>query len=159
MMIRNEREYRITKAAADKFRAAIAAGGKAPPARGVHPKLQQASLEGMRSQLADLDRDLKAYEALKKGTKRLQSKLGELGELLVQARTARGWTQAELAERLDLHMQKIQQYEATNYESASLTRVLDVARTLGLVGDITCKLIDLPALETPAAAKKTTAAR
>jgi hypothetical protein len=37
-----------------------------------------------------------------------------------------------LAERLGLKEQQIQRYEATNYASASLSRVQQVARALGL---------------------------
>lgn len=66
-MIKNEREYRITKAQADKFRTAIdAAAREGPPAR-VHPKLHKASIEGMRTQLADLERELREFDDLQSG--------------------------------------------------------------------------------------------
>jgi hypothetical protein len=41
-------------------------------------------------------------------------------------------------------MQKIQQYEATSYERASATRLLEVPRALGVVMSITVELLDLP---------------
>jgi len=145
-MIRNEREYRITKAQADKFRVAIEQASTSPPAKNVHPKLHTLSIDAMRVQLEDLDRQLHAYDELKGGkTKgKLRGRLEELGDLLVQARIARGWTQRELAEKLGLHMQKVQQYEATSYASASLTRILDVWRVLGADLTVEGKLVALP---------------
>lgn len=146
-MIRNERQYKITKAAAEKFRVAIAKHQKAPPAKGVHPKLRKAELEAMRVKLAELEQDMTQYESLKsKGAKVLRGDLGDIGGLLVQARIARHWTQLQLAERLDLHMQQIQAYEANNYDGASVTRLVDVARALGASVKLDMNLLEIPTL-------------
>ena len=51
---------------------------------------------------------------------------------LIQGRTAAGLSQKELAKRLGLKEQQLQRYEATDYASSSLTRVCEVARSLGL---------------------------
>lgn len=48
----------------------------------------------------------------------------------MQARIARGWTQKDLADRLRLDEQKIQDYEATDYQGASLARIRAVVRAL-----------------------------
>ena len=56
--------------------------------------------------------------------------LDGLPEALVKARIARGMTQKELAERLGLKEQQVQKYEATDYASASLSRVRAVIRAL-----------------------------
>jgi transcriptional regulator with XRE-family HTH domain len=53
-------------------------------------------------------------------------------QALIQGRIAAGLSQKELAERLGLKEQQIQRYDATDYASASLTRVCEVARSLGL---------------------------
>jgi HTH-type transcriptional regulator/antitoxin HigA len=57
---------------------------------------------------------------------------GSFSELpkLVQARIARGWTQKELADRLGLDEQKIQDDEATDYQRASLARITKIVRAL-----------------------------
>jgi HTH-type transcriptional regulator/antitoxin HigA len=55
--------------------------------------------------------------------------------VLIQACIAAGMSQTELAERLDLKEPQIQRYEATDYGSASLPRVCEVARSLGLKVD------------------------
>jgi transcriptional regulator with XRE-family HTH domain len=56
--------------------------------------------------------------------------LAELPRALIQARIAAGLSQRELGERLDLKEQQIQRYEASEYASASLARLLDVVRAL-----------------------------
>ena len=143
-MIRNEREYRITKAAAQKFRDQLATG---KPARA--PGRAQVLADAARAQLADLERSLQEYDDLQsgKGQNHLTGSLEDLGALLIKARIARGWTQRELADRLGLKMQQIQQYESTEYEAASLTRLRDVARALGFVLDGRGAMLDLGSYE------------
>ncbi len=132
-MIKNERQYRITKAHVEKFARTIAEA-EARPNPAIHPKLRRAELEGLNSQLDDLKRELYEYEALRSGKRRfiaLES-IEELPKTLIQARIAAGLSQEELAARLGLKPQQIQRYEATNYQSASLERVNEIMRTLGV---------------------------
>jgi DNA-binding XRE family transcriptional regulator len=131
-MITNDRQYRITKAQADKFRQAIedAAGYESE----LSPRMRQAVLDGMRSQLSDLEREIDEYDAIKNGERRdlAFASLAELPEMLILARIASHMTQAELAKRLGIHEQQIQRYEATSYAGASLTRLVETAEALGL---------------------------
>jgi HTH-type transcriptional regulator/antitoxin HigA len=79
-----------------------------------------------------LREELAAYESLKEGketTVALHS-LADLPELLIKARLARGYTQAELAKRLKLNPQQIQRYEATRYRSVSFARLMQIAQVL-----------------------------
>ncbi|MBK7534004.1 MAG: helix-turn-helix transcriptional regulator [Myxococcales bacterium] len=133
-MIKNDRQYRITKAQADGFERALAALAAAP-ADGVSPAIRKAQLDATRSQLEELQADLAEYDALRTGKHRVLelTSLTELPRVLIQARIASGMTQKELAERLGLQEQAIQRYEATNYTSASLARINDVVKALGLV--------------------------
>ena len=115
-MIKNERQYRITRSQAEKFDAAITQLEAAPAREGIHPKLQKAEIDGLRSQLDDLLSELKAYEALKAGRRQtlpLES-FDELPDALIQARIASGLSQEEFAGRLGLKPQQVQRYEATN---------------------------------------------
>jgi ribosome-binding protein aMBF1 (putative translation factor) len=132
-MIKNERQYRITKSQAGKFERTIAEAAGTPP-RDLHPALRKAQLDGLKSQLADLRRDLKEYEALRSGKSKVVAlnSLEELSKALIQARIALGLTQEDLAARLGLKPQQIQRYEATNYQSASLERVNQIVRALGV---------------------------
>ena len=132
-MIKNERQYRIGKAQAKKFERAIsetAASRKGD----IHPVLHKAQIEAMKSQVADLRREIEEYEKLRSGKRKLVA-LGSIEDLpktLIQARIAAGFSQEELAAKLGLKPQQIQRYEATNYQSASLERVNEIVRILGV---------------------------
>lgn len=133
-MIKNDREYRITKSQAAKFERALAelsaSGGDAR----LHPLVQKAQSDALKSQLEDLQEQIAEYEGLQSGQWSVISlnSLEELPRALIQARIAAGLTQRELAERLGLKEQQIQRYEATEYASASLARLNEVARALGV---------------------------
>jgi hypothetical protein len=130
MIIRNERQYRATRAQAEKFARTLRewdGSGAANPA--VHPVLRKAQVEALRSQLADLRRQLREFEGLRTGRRRVApaGTLDDLPRRLVQGRIAAGLTQRELAARLGLKEQQIQRYEATGYASATLRRLRQVA--------------------------------
>ena len=101
-------------------------------ASGLNPKLQQAQADALRSQLATLERELREYDELRSGQRaRLTyASFDDLPKALVQARIARGWTQKDLANRMGLDEQKIQDYEATDYQRASLARISAIVRAL-----------------------------
>lgn len=132
-MIKNERQYRITKAQAEKLHRTIREYTKlsTPP---IHPVLRKAQLDALKSQVNDLKREIIEYERLKSG-KQKTIELGSLAEFpktLIQARIARGLSQQQLAAKLGVKPQQVQRYEASEYRSASLERVTEVARVLGL---------------------------
>ena len=64
-MIKNERQYRITKAQADKFAEAISRVERAPSS--ANPLIVKASRAALESQIADLHADLEDYERLPLG--------------------------------------------------------------------------------------------
>jgi transcriptional regulator with XRE-family HTH domain len=137
-MIRNERQYRITthqrKLLADALQELLDQGGTAhglDEQAQLRFELQKASVEG---RLSELDVQLKEYEQLRTGQlRRIRvTTLSELPIALVQARIAGGLSQRELAQRLGLKEQQIQRYEAEDYASASLSRLEDVRRALGV---------------------------
>ena len=130
-MIQNEREYRISKAQAEKFVEALAAFEAKPPEG--HPKMRRAYREALASQLADLQEQLEAYDGLRSGVKDLAlASLEDLPKVLIQARISAGLSQKDLAGKLGLKEQQVQRYEATLYGSASLTRLVEVAKVLGV---------------------------
>jgi ribosome-binding protein aMBF1 (putative translation factor) len=134
-MIKNERQYRITKAQAIKLAEALERVARASgDAALVHPRLLQAQADALRSQLADLQTQLEAYDALRSQQQTAFSveSFEDFPRVLIQARIAAGMSQRELAERLGLKEQQIQRYEATEYTSASWSRVSEVIRALGL---------------------------
>src|SRR5713101_7903415 len=134
-MIKNERQYAITKAQAEKFTRALAQlTHQAAKRQKVHPLLRKAEEQALRSQLADVRAEMQEYQSLRSGKYRPPkiSSIGELPGLLIQARIASGFTQKDLAEKLGLKEQQIQRYEATDYASASLSRLMEVSRALGI---------------------------
>jgi ribosome-binding protein aMBF1 (putative translation factor) len=132
-MIKNERQYRMTKAHAEKFMQTLHELATTRK-RGVHPVLHKAQIDALKSQLGDLQRELAEYETLRSGKRKIVAleSLEELPKTLIQARIAAGLSQEELAAKLGLKPQQIQRYEATEYQSASLERVNEVARVLGV---------------------------
>ena len=134
-MITNERQYRITRSEADRFRKAITDFSVGQAARaGVHPRLVQAEREAMESQLRDLQTELVQYERLKSSDLsviRINS-FDQLADGLIQARIASGFSQKALAERLGLKEQQIQRYEVERYAAASYQRLREIAGALGL---------------------------
>jgi ribosome-binding protein aMBF1 (putative translation factor) len=133
-MIKNERQYRITQARAEEFRQSIVQSESERQTSKLHPKLQLAQTDALRSQLQTLERELREYEDLRAGGHKVLSyaSFGDLPKALVQARIARGLTQKDLADRLGLDEQKIQDYEATDYQRASLARITEIVRALGI---------------------------
>lgn len=134
-MIKNERQYRITKAQVARLDRALAELTQSSDKEGNIPLLLlKAEREGINSQLTDLCAELKEYEKLKDG-KYVIPRLDLFTEFplaLIKARIAKGLTQKELAERLGLKEQQIQKYESTEYTSASLSRIKEVAQALGI---------------------------
>jgi ribosome-binding protein aMBF1 (putative translation factor) len=134
-MIKNARQYQITKSQVAKLEHALTQLTATPKSGGsVHPRLQRAQEGALRSQIADLREQLSEYEALQARTCSVLAleSFEDLPRALVKARIAAGISQRELAKRLGLKEQQIQRYEATEYASARLARVAAVIRALGL---------------------------
>jgi len=131
-MIKNERQYLITKAQTKKFKEAIVAFDN--KTTDTHPLLTKAQREALESQLAELKLQIDEYERLRSGKiKRLKkSSFQNLPVELIRARIARGLTQKDLAGKLGMKEQQIQRYEETDYASASLSRVNEVIKALDL---------------------------
>ncbi len=64
MTIRSEDEYRRTKAEAQKFEQAIATARHRPPSPGVDPRVHEAQIESLESELAVLREQLDDYQRL-----------------------------------------------------------------------------------------------
>lgn len=133
-MIKNERQYRITKSQAEKFENAIHELESARTDTQVHPKLRQAQIDALRSQWTDLREELEEYESLRSGKRRVLelNSFGDLPRALIQARIASGMSQEDLADKLGVKPQQVQRYEATDYLGASLGRISEVVQAVGL---------------------------
>ena len=134
-MIKNERQYRITKAQAEKFENTLAQLAETTEDRKhIHPLLRKAEEDALRSQIAELRAEIEEYEVLKSGrysTFKIET-FEELPRVLIKARIASGLSQRDLAERLGLKEQQIQRYEDTDYASASFERLNEVIKALDI---------------------------
>ena len=132
-MIKNERQYRIAKAQAAKFEVALKTfGSTSRKDQATHPTLVKAQKEAIQSQLDSLKDELREYEELQSG-KVTAPDLGYIAVVprdLSRARIAAGLTQKDLAKRLVIAEQQIQQYEAKDYESVSLARIAEIANAI-----------------------------
>jgi ribosome-binding protein aMBF1 (putative translation factor) len=135
-MIGNEKQYRITKAQFRRLQDGLAelAGRKRPS--NITSRLWDAQRKAAESQMEELREQVEAYEQLQSGKSRgvVLEAVEDLPRALIRARIAAGMTQAGLALRLGVKPQQVQRYEATEYGSASLARVLKVVRVFGLKG-------------------------
>ncbi len=132
-MIKNERQYRIAKAQVVKFEEALRAFSDASRRDGTtHPRLIKAQRDALQSQLESLRLELAEYEDLESGNTPPPDLeyISAVSRDLVRARIAAGLSQKELAERLGMPEQQIQRYEAKEYESVSLARIVEVAKVL-----------------------------
>ena len=132
-MITNAFQYRNTKSILGEFQNTLEAlEGTASLAP--KPKLRAIEIAAVRSQMESLSEELVAYDTLRTGNVKTLFSDSVLGfaDLLVRARVARGWTQAQLAEALGIAVQQVQRYESTGYVSASLSRINDVAQALDI---------------------------
>jgi ribosome-binding protein aMBF1 (putative translation factor) len=133
-VIKNEKQYRITKAQVRRFQDAIAElAGQARPST-ISPRLWEAQRQAALSQMEELREQVEAYEQLNTGRSKdvVLEAVADLPKALIRARIAAGMTQEGLARRLGVKAQQVQRYEATEYESASFARILKVVQALGL---------------------------
>lgn len=126
-MIKNEREYKITKTAIDDFKTSLAQlelkykSSEQSWGSALHEK-------AIRTIMEEMEQDVREFEQLRAGKfKSVALNMIDVLPLdLIRARIALGWTQKELAQRLGTSEQQIQKYEQTDYQSASLGRIAEI---------------------------------
>src|ERR1700733_1233989 len=119
-MISNSRKASVSRKRREEL---LRAAEEAPPGR-----------RSSYLQLADeIGRELEEYDKIRQGEIDEFSvrQIDDLGEVLVKARLAKGWTQRQLAEALQVSEQMVQKDESRAYENAGLSRVAEVADVLG----------------------------
>jgi transcriptional regulator with XRE-family HTH domain len=144
-VIVTERQLAQAKVQADRFRASLQAmEAGSLDTTDLDPRLKTAQIDAVRNDLTALEAEIEAYERLRAGAVRSfdAGSLADLPRLLIQARIAAGLTQRQLADRLGLKEQQIQRYEATAYEGASFSRLVDVADAIGLQVNKRLELMD-----------------
>jgi HTH-type transcriptional regulator/antitoxin HigA len=130
-MIYSDKQYGVSSAQLSKLQEALAATKDRVADQ---PWLKQAETDALKSQIADIEAELAEYNLLKSGQVSFSKTyaLEELPRVLVQARIASAMSQTDLAEKLGMKPQQVQRYEATDYMAASLARLIEVSRALGV---------------------------
>ncbi|MBV8218735.1 MAG: helix-turn-helix domain-containing protein [Solirubrobacterales bacterium] len=133
-MITNERQYRISKAALERFEDGLAALKVSGPAPDVHPRIHEAMIEANESQRDELREELERYDDLRSGrvAERTLSSLRELPIAMIEARIAARLTQRDLAKRLGVPEQQVQRWEANSYSGVAIDRLQEIADALQL---------------------------
>jgi transcriptional regulator with XRE-family HTH domain len=134
-MIRNERQYKITKSQAEDFKSAIELliDERVPDSASVDYLRWKLQHDAIKSQFQDLTADIQEYEALQSSDSTVMeiNSLDDLPTALIQARIASGLTQKQLADRVGVKEQQIQRYEANAYAGAALERIQTILTALG----------------------------
>jgi HTH-type transcriptional regulator / antitoxin HigA len=134
-MITNERQYGITRRQLAELKQAIAEFGIESATEYMGSDiLARAALQALQSECDVLQAQVEEYESLRSADPHCfaGSSLQELPRNLIRARIAQHLSQRELADILGLKEQQIQRYEASEYSSASLRRLMEVADALNL---------------------------
>ena len=120
MMIRSDKELAVSRR---KLREAEEAASQS---EGTARKTLERFADDLRAQVDE-------FEVVRSGqlARFLVHGIDQLGDALIKARIAKGWTQQQLAEALDVSAQQVQKNEAGGYERAAATRLAEVAEVLG----------------------------
>jgi len=130
-MIKNGKQFQVTSEKLQEFRNALKI---IEVKEDVNPILKEIQIKAITAQIEILEDDIREYSLLKakKITNAIANSLNDLPQLLIKGRIVKGWSHSDLAERLNLKAQQIQRYEASNYETASLARIIAIASELGI---------------------------
>lgn len=137
-MIKNEKQYQITKKRLKEFQESLTAVENTDM-----DELNRELHEGaLKSQIDELTQEIREYELLKKQeATHIITSFVDFPEALIKGRIAHGWTQADLAQKIGMREQQIQRYEACNYSTACFPRLITIAETMGLeIGEVKTRI-------------------
>jgi ribosome-binding protein aMBF1 (putative translation factor) len=130
-MIRNDWQLRVTEKRIKDFENALFELERMPESK-AQPWLRAAQRESLESELNNLRKQVEEYELLKTGKVALPGPevIRQVADVLVKTRISKGLNQEELASRLGVSKQCVQQYEQTNYAHVTLSTAHHVMQVL-----------------------------
>jgi ribosome-binding protein aMBF1 (putative translation factor) len=131
-MIRNENEYREAVQRLTDEKQRIAHQKAELEKMELAPDEVKRVLDPMRSFHLQLQEEVESYERLKRGEFEEIRNLRGLGHMLIALRIARGISQRQLAERLDVHESQVSRDERNEYHGITLERAARVLDALGV---------------------------
>src|SRR5262245_3159852 len=125
-MIRSEAEYRDAVARSRKSGERLIEYREELRCQGLSTEEVEMTV-GLAVQIHDdLNEEIGLYERIKQGDLSGFESMREAGLLLIAARLARGLSQRELAERLDVHESQVSRDEKNEYQGVSLERAAQI---------------------------------
>ena len=132
-MLRSEHEYRDAVAAIERLEQDTIPAARA---RGAQEGMTAENVDelGMELELrlADLKDQTSNYERIRSGDLSMFRHVEQLGELLIAARIAKGWTQREFAQHLEVHETQVSRDERNTYHAITPERLHRICEVLGL---------------------------
>ncbi len=122
-MIKNEKQYKISKKRLAEFEQAIAA----KQSKALPNTKEEAAVNSLIRIKNDIKEEIKQFESLKNKGIPLRRKVtvAQLPNILIEHKIAKGLTQKQYSEILGIKEQQLQRYEAENYSSVSFGRLLN----------------------------------
>lgn len=133
-MIKNERQYAVTKSRVQDFERSLSALDDRLRQDGGLPAMMER--DGLRGQLEDLRGEVAEYERLRSGdTAAAPCDLEDLPRTLIKRRICLGMSERDVAEKLGLEEQSVSEYERTDYEGADYDTLMAALSALSVDGD------------------------
>lgn len=133
-MIKNEKQYAVTKKNLKKFQDAINLISASNSSN--TPLLLKLQIDSIQSQIDIFEEDIKMYEGLKKGVITNVSRgFEDLSFGIIESRIAKGYNQKQFANLLNTSEQQVQKYESENYSNISLKRLQEIVACLDIEVD------------------------
>ncbi len=143
MMIKTRHEYEeAARAVTQLAREDIPAERERLRAAGASARTIERLLGTMRARVAELRHAADLYERVTGGDLSMFRGTDELGQMLIAARLARGWTQREFARRLGVHESQVSRDERNDYHGITVERLQALAAALGLELRTTARLAE-----------------
>ncbi|WP_395052739.1 helix-turn-helix domain-containing protein [Flavobacterium sp.] len=135
-MIKNEKQYSVTKNNLKKFQNALKVINESIKSK--NPLLLKLQVNSIQSQIDIFEEEIKMYEGLKKGIITNVSRgFEDLSYGIIESRIAKGYNQKQFADLLKTSEQQVQKYESENYSNISLKRLQEIVVCLDVGVDAT----------------------
>ncbi|PSB44761.1 DNA-binding protein [filamentous cyanobacterium Phorm 6] len=151
-MIKDELEYEVSKEWVEKFNKTLAAMERDEEAKRKDFLKWDAGRGSIQCHLDQLHEEIAEYERLmawdkSKPIEIVVENFNKLSDALIKARMAAKMSEEELAEILDIDPERIKKHEKKNYQSATLTEIINISCALGLEFKTAVMQVDFEEIE------------
>lgn len=130
-MIKNEKQYNITRKKLHEFEEGIS---RLKNGREQLPPKEEMLLVSMLVMQKQLQDEIAQYELVKSLTSAVlaERSIDDLPILLIEYKIQSGMTQKEFSQKVGMKEQQLQRYEAENFNSISFRNLLKIIHAIGL---------------------------